>query len=70
MTLSNIVFNVLNVPVIFDPNRPKIQGVTMRDIKVPRVKEKRVATPMEFYKMHKMVTITVDVIFINGFCFW
>ena len=31
-----------------------------------RVKEQRAAIPREFYKMHKMVTITADLMFING----
>ena len=34
-----------------------------------RVKEQRVAIPKEFYKMHKIVTITAAVMFINGILF-
>ena len=51
--------DVSNAPVIFGPNRPRIRGVTTRDTAIPR----------EFYKMHKMVTITADVMFINGILF-
>jgi hypothetical protein len=61
--------DVSNAPVIFGPNRPRIRGATTRDTKVLRVKEQRVAIPREFYKMHKMVTITADVMFINGVLF-
>ena len=55
-----------NAPVNSGPNRPRIRRTATRDTKVIRVKEQRVAIPREFYKMHKMVTITADVMFING----
>ena len=60
---------VSNAPIIFGPNRPRVRGATMRDTKGLRVKEQRLAIPREFYKMHKMVTITADVMFINGISF-
>ena len=63
------VSDVSNAPVIIGPNRPRIRGATTRDTKVLRVKEQRVAIPRMFYKMHKMVTITADVMFINGILF-
>ena len=61
--------DVSNAPVIVGPNCPRIRGATTRDTKVLRVKEQRIAIPREFYKMHKMVTITADVMFINGISF-
>ena len=44
-------------------------GATTRDTKVRRFEEHRIAIPREFYKMHKMVTIAADVMFINGILF-
>ena len=63
------VADISNAPIIYGPNRPRCRGGTKRDTKVLRVKEQRVAIPREFYRMHKMVTITADVMFINGIAF-
>ena len=42
--------DVSNAPVIFGPNRPRIRGGgPMRDTKVLRVKEQRIAIPREFF---------------------
>ena len=41
----------------------------MRHIKVFSVKEQRVALPKGFYKIHKMVTVTADVMFVNRILF-
>ena len=57
--------DVSNAPVIFGLNHPRIRGGTTRETEVLRVKEQRIAIPKEFYRMHKMVTITADVMFIN-----
>jgi hypothetical protein len=46
---SLTVSDVLNVPVIFCPNLPRIKGTSTRDNKVPGVKMQRVAIPREFY---------------------
>ena len=40
-----------------------------RNTKVLGVKEKQIAIPREFYKIHKTVTITADTMFINGILF-
>ena len=61
--------DVSKAPVIFGPNCTRIPGATTRDTKVLRVKEQRVAIPRGFYKIHKMMTITADVMFINGSLF-
>ena len=34
------------------------------------VKEQRISIPREFYKMHKRVTITADVMFVSGVPFF
>ena len=44
---------VSTAPVMFGPNHPRIREATMRDTKVLRMKEQRIAIPREFYKMHK-----------------
>ena len=54
---------------MFGLNHPRIRGATTRYINVLRVKERRVAIPRKFYKMHKMVKNAVDIMFINGFLF-
>ena len=59
------VADISNAPTIFGPNRPMIRGGTKRDKNVKRVKEQRISIPREFYKMHKRVTITADVILVS-----
>ena len=63
------VADISNSNIIFGPNRPIIRGATTRDTKLLRTKEKRVGIPRDFYKLHKMVTITDDVIFVSGIPF-
>ena len=58
-----------NAPVMFGPNRSRIRGATTRDTEVFSVKEHSVAILRGFYKIHKMVTITANVMFINGVLF-
>ena len=41
----------------------------MRDTKVIRMKEQRVGIPRYLYKLHKMVTITANVMFVSGITF-
>ena len=38
-------------------------------MEVPRTKEQRVGIPRDFYKLHKMATITADVMFVSGIPF-
>ena len=37
-----------------------------RDTKILRVKEQGVAIPRDLYRLHRMVTITADVMFVSG----
>ena len=60
------VADITNGTTIFGPNRPRIRGGTKRDTNVKRVKEQMVSILREFYKMHKRVTITADVMFVSG----
>ena len=41
----------------------------MRDTKLLRTKEQIVGIPRDFYKLHNMVTITDDVMFVIGIPF-
>ena len=60
------VVDISNAPTIFVPNRPRIRGGTKIDTNVKSVKDQRISIPREFYKMHKRVTITADVMFVSG----
>ena len=63
------VADIYNTNVIFGPNLPRIRGATTRDTKVLRTKEQIVGIPRDFYRLHKMVTITDDVMFVRGIPF-
>ena len=63
------VADISNSNVIFGPNRPISREATTRDTKVLRTKEQRVGIPRDFYKLHKMFTITADVMFVSGIPF-
>jgi hypothetical protein len=58
--------------VFFGPNRPSLRGAKTRNIQVLRTKEQRITIPREFYRLHKRVTITADVMFVSGipYNFW
>ena len=60
------VADISNSNVIFGPNCPIIRGATTRYTKVIRTKEQKVGIPRDFYKLHKMVTITDDIMFVGG----
>ena len=60
------VADISNAPTIFGQNRPRIRVGTKRDTNAKRVKEQRISILREFYKMHKRVTITADVMFVSG----
>ena len=59
------VTDINNSRVIYGPNVSGLRGRMTRDNKVLQVKEQRVAIPRDFYKMHKMVTLTVDVMLVS-----
>ena len=67
--IIKLLFLTCLTHLISGPNCPRIRGTTTRDTKVLRVKEQMVAIPREFHKIHKMVTITADVMFINEISF-
>ena len=61
--------DISNSNVIFGPNRPIFRGETTRDTKVLKTKQQRVGIQRYFYKLHKMVTITADFMFVSGIHF-
>ena len=64
------VTDINSARIIFGPNVSGLRGRTTRDNAIVRVKEQRVAIPGDFYKMHKMVTLTADVMFVSGIPFF
>jgi hypothetical protein len=63
------VGTIFNAPVIFGSYCSRIRGTTTRDTKSLRVKEQQISTPQDFYKLHKIVTITADLMFVNEIAF-
>ena len=63
------VADISNSNVIFGTNFPVIRGATTRYTKVLRTKDQIVGIPRYFYKLHNMVTITDDVVFVSGIPF-
>ena len=54
---------------VFGPNRAAMRGKTVRQ-KPKRVNAEYVTIPRDFYELHKFVTLTADVMFVNGFLCW
>ena len=69
--LKNCPIDVSNIDVsnaIFGPNRAGLKGRTTRK-KPVRTREQRVSIPLDFYHLHKKLTITADVMFVSGLPF-
>ena len=54
--------------VIFGPDRRNVQGKTVRE-KSARVETDRISIPDDFHRLHHFVTLTGDVMFVNGVAF-
>ena len=54
-----------NSHVIFGPNRSRLKGAAVR-VKAQWTTEQRISIPRDFYRIHKFVTITADVMFISS----
>ena len=71
-TLDNCSVNasdVTNARSIFGPNRPGLKGKTIRQ-RPERIEPEYVGIPRDFYKLHHFVTLTADVMFVNGLAFF
>ena len=60
--------DVTNSHAIFGPELPGTRGRTVRRPPI-RVNEDYVEVPRDFYELHKLVTLTADVMFVNGLPF-
>ena len=54
-----------NSNVIFGPNCYRLKGATVW-VKAQRTKDQKMSIPRYFYRLHKIVTTTADVMFISG----
>ena len=71
-TLDNcsiVASDVTNARTIFGPNRPGLRGKTVRQ-RPERVVTEYLWTPRDFYWLHHFVTLTADVMFVNGLEFF
>ena len=62
------VNDVTNSRAIFGPDLPGLAGRSTRQ-KPKRVVPEYMGIPWELYERHKYVTLTVDVMFVNGIAF-
>ena len=70
-TLDNcpvIPNDVSNATAIFGPNLPRMQGASTRE-KPNKTNVEFTKFSREFYLQHKFVTLTADVMFVNGIAF-
>ena len=57
--------DVSNADVIFGPDLGGVRGKTVRK-KPERVHGETLSIPRDFYKLHHFVTLTADIMFVNG----
>ena len=60
--------DVTNAVSIFGPDLAGIRGKTVRG-QPDRVETEFIPIPRDFYELHKFVTLTADVMFVNGIAF-
>ena len=71
-TLDNcsiVASDVTNAQTIFGPNRPGLKGKTVRQ-RPERIEPEYLGIPRDFYCLHHFVTLTADVMFVNGLAFF
>ena len=69
--LKNCPVNVKDVSnslAIYFPNRPILRGTKTRE-NPDRVTEGRIEIPRDFYRLHKFVTLSADLMFVGGLPF-
>ena len=62
------VSDVTNARIIFGPNLDRLGGATTRQQPV-RVEAEYIGIPRDIYERHMLVTLTADVMFVNGIAF-
>ena len=60
--------DVANADVIYGPNLGGVRAKTVRH-KPERVHGETLSIPNDFYQLHRFVTLTADVMFVNGISF-
>ena len=60
--------DIANATAIFGPNRNVLRGKTVRQ-RPQRVDADFVQIPWDYYVLHKFVTLTADLMFVNGIPF-
>ena len=71
-TLDNcsiVVSDVTNARTIFGHNRPGLKGKTVRQ-RPEQVVPEYLGIQRDVYRLHHFVTLTVDVMFVNGLAFF
>ena len=66
---ATVANDVTNARAIFGPNRPGLRGKTVRQ-RPDRIVPEYLEIPKDFYRLHHFVTLTTDVIFVNGIPFF
>ena len=67
-TLDNcpvIPADIPNALALYGPHLPGVRGYTVRK-KPDRVKTESLSVPDDYHRLHHFVTLTADVIFVNG----
>ena len=60
--------DVTNVRTLFGTNRPGLRRMTVQQ-RPERVIPEYLDIPQNFYQLHHFVTLTADVVFVNGLLF-
>jgi len=64
-----VASDIVNARAIFGPNRPGLQGKTIRQ-RSEQIEPEYLGIPRDFYRLHHFVTLTADVMFVNGLAFF
>ena len=57
-----------NSLAVYGPNRPILRGAKTRE-NPDRVTEGRIEIPRDFYRLHKFVTLSADLVLVGGLPF-
>jgi len=71
-TLDNcsiVASDVTNAQTIFGPNCPGLKEKIVRQ-RPERIEPEYLGIPRDFYRLHHFVTLTADVMFVNGLAFF
>ena len=64
------VEDIANAHAIFGPNRARLKGAATRQpVRFTKTIGERLNPPRDFYRLHKSVTLTADLMFVSGLPF-